>query len=71
MQVTLQSLWQGIVHRDIKPENIFVMADGSIRLADFGLAADAQLADTPLCVGTLDYFAPEVRLLYGNNRYFL
>ena len=52
------------MHRDIKPENVFVMADGSIRLADFGLAVYASEADIPLCVGTLDYFAPEARCHY-------
>ncbi|XP_020245262.1 calcium-dependent protein kinase 11-like [Asparagus officinalis] len=28
----------GVVHRDIKPENILMMADGAIKLANFGLA---------------------------------
>lgn len=69
---------QNIVHRDIKPENIFIMADGSVRLADFGLAGDASVTDRRLCVGTLDYIAPEVEwrsqaliILISSIRHFL
>ena len=51
---------QGIIHRDIKPENILLMADKSIKLADFGLSIDATSERPVTRAGTLDYMAPEV-----------
>jgi serine/threonine protein kinase/Flp pilus assembly protein TadD len=52
----------GVVHRDIKPANIMLQADGSVKIADFGIAKAAQL--TPLTqsaviLGSPDYMAPE------------
>ncbi|DBA84709.1 TPA: hypothetical protein ACH3X1_005961 [Trebouxia sp. C0004] len=59
---------KGIIHRDIKPENILLMADKSIKLADFGLSIDATSERPVTRAGTLDYMAPEVLLCPEKSR---
>lgn len=66
---------RGIIHGDVKPENVIVLADGRIKLLDFGIARRhlaAEIATTSTAVhtfghltGTLVYMSPEQ--LRGEN----
>ena len=52
---------RGIIHRDIKPQNIMLLPNGSIKVADFGIAAfENELQETRgQALGSLHYIAPE------------
>lgn len=54
------------IHRDLSPENVMVMADGQIRLLDFGLAKlqdnSSNLTMVGMSLGKLAYVAPEQRV---------
>ena len=52
---------KGIIHRDIKPQNIMVVKDGSIKVADFGIAhlqneSGTEASET---MGSIHYISPE------------
>jgi len=53
---------KGIVHRDVKPANILIGYDGTVKIADFGLAQAQDLTSitvTGSIVGTPAYMSPE------------
>lgn len=51
---------KGVFHRDLKPENILIADDGSLRLADFGLATTRRHRSSEREIGTFKYMAPEI-----------
>ncbi|XP_074371979.1 mitogen-activated protein kinase kinase kinase 1-like isoform X2 [Apium graveolens] len=51
---------RNVVHRDIKCANILVDTNGTVKLADFGLAKATKLNDVQSCKGTAFWMAPEV-----------
>lgn len=61
----------GVIHRDIKPANIMLTNEGVVKVADFGLARQAdpalakKITSANLVMGTPDYVAPEVMLPGG------
>jgi len=53
---------RGVVHRDLKPANLLRASDGSVKIADFGIARaaeDTYVTQVGTVLGTLRYLSPE------------
>lgn len=53
---------KGIVHRDVKPQNIMLLSDGTVKVADFGIARFARSSQqtvTNKAIGSVHYISPE------------
>ena len=59
----LEAHKNGIIHRDIKSQNVLIKDDGTVKLADFGIAVvnnAMQITSKGSVLGSVHYLAPEL-----------
>ncbi|KAF2013642.1 Pkinase-domain-containing protein [Aaosphaeria arxii CBS 175.79] len=68
-----QAIWwcheHFVLHRDIKGNNLLIAADGTVKLADFGLARSFADAGRPMTHVVITRFYRPPELLYGARHY--
>jgi beta-lactam-binding protein with PASTA domain/tRNA A-37 threonylcarbamoyl transferase component Bud32 len=54
---------KGLIHRDVKPENVIISENGTVKVADFGLAravsSQTETSSSGMLLGTVAYLSPE------------
>ena len=51
---------KSLIHRDVKPQNLVLLPDGTVKVVDFGLAAETGGEMAAERIGTPHYMSPEV-----------
>ncbi len=63
LQALAEAHAKGLIHRDVKPENVIINDNGTVKVADFGLAravtSQTVTSTQGVLLGTVAYLAPE------------
>ncbi len=63
LQALAEAHAKGLIHRDVKPENVIINDNGTVKVADFGLAravsSQTMTSSSGVLLGTVAYLSPE------------
>ena len=63
LQALAEAHTKGLIHRDVKPENVIINDNGTVKVADFGLAravtSQTVTSTQGVLLGTVAYLSPE------------